>query len=240
MPETTNVEIRLPERDFSGNQLPIHKGSGDPGHSHSVCWNCEKSIEKEDICPSCVRVQPFGPERNYYDILDIPEKLLLDPRLLIAAYHEKSRTFHPDHHVGDSDKEQSITLSNTSLLNLAFRTLRDPFSRAHYFIGRIKGETGRLHRKTAMSPSDLMEIMDLKEELESTVHKGGAREAEQRLRLIVYPLEREIFDSFEKIDRLLETEGKSSGALLESLAGLESRLEKRAYLHNLLREIKGG
>ena len=242
MPETKNIGAGpIVEREI--HPLPVHQSNGTenaPDRSNSVCWNCEKSLDNEDVCPSCVRVQPFGSERDYYSILDIPEKLMLDPRLLTSAYHDKSRTFHPDHHVGDSEKEQAITLANASLVNLAFRTLRDPFTRAHYFLGRLRGETGRMHRKTVLSPGDLMEIMDLKEELESSKAKGAAKLAEQKLRQVIDPLEREIFASFERIDHLLETDGKGSAALNEFLSTLETRLEKRSYLHNLLKDLREG
>ncbi|MCL5285811.1 MAG: Fe-S protein assembly co-chaperone HscB [Nitrospirae bacterium] len=208
------------------------------GHSHSVCWNCEKSLGDEDVCPSCVRVQPFGKERDYYSILGLPVRLTLDPRLLVAAYHEKSRTFHPDHHVGDSDKEQSITLANASLVNLAFRTLRDPFLRAHYFIGHLKGEPARPNRKASLPPSDLMEIMELREELDSLLSSQGPQSAEHRLRSVIDPIERDIFDSFDTIDRLVETSEKDAASLSRALATLSERLEKRSYLQNILKEIK--
>lgn len=214
----------------------LHPDSREPGHS--ICWNCEKSLGDEDVCPSCVRVQPFGEERDYYRILGLPVKLTLDPRLLVAAYHEKSRTFHPDHHVGDSEKEQEITLANSSLVNLAFRTLRDPFLRAHYFIGHVKGEAARPNRKATLPPGDLMEIMELKEELESLLSTHGPQAAEQRLRSVMDPIERDIFDSFESIDHQLGADEKDEAALSRALATLAGRLEKRSYLQNLLREIK--
>ena len=207
-------------------------------HSHSVCWNCEKNVGDEDVCPSCVRVQPFGPERDYYSILGLPVRLALDPRLLVAAYHEKSRTFHPDHHVEDSEKEQSITLGNASLVNLAFRTLRDPFLRAHYFIGHVKGKPARPNRKAVLSSTALMEIMDLKEERDSLLSSQGPAAAEQRLRTVIDPIERDIFHSFEEIDALIEGADKESDTLSKALASLSERLEKRAYLQNLLKEVK--
>ena len=207
-------------------------------HSHSVCWNCEKNVGDEDVCPSCVRVQPFGTERDYYSILGLPVRLALDPRLLVAAYHEKSRTFHPDHHVEDSEKEQSITLGNASLVNLAFRTLRDPFLRAHYFIGHVKGEPARPNRKAVLSSAALMEIMDLKEERDSLLSSQGPAAAEQRLRTVIDPIERDIFHSFEEIDALIEGADKESDTLSKALASLSERLEKRAYLQNLLKEVK--
>ncbi len=217
-----------------GTSLPTGTRANDP----SVCWNCEKTLADEDVCPSCVKVQPFGQERDYYSILGLPGRLALDPTLLVSAYHEKSRTFHPDHHVEDSEKVQSITLSNASLVNLAFRTLRDPFQRAQYFIGHIKGEPARPNRKATLPPHVLMEIMELKEELEVLSSGKSSEKAEQRIRAIIEPLEQEIFNSFSTIDSLLEHEGPSSQNLSQALGLLSERLEKRSYLQNLFREVK--
>lgn len=228
----------MPETGASINKYPAELGHPESRQGQSVCWNCEKNLSDEDICPSCVKVQPFGSERDYFSILGIPGRLTLDPRLLVSAYHEKSRAFHPDHHVGDSNKEQSITLGNSSLVNLAFRTLRDPFLRAQYLIEKLKGDPAKPHRKPTLSPQDLMEIMELKEELESLTAEKGPAVAEQRVRTILDPLEQDIFDSFPDIDTLVESGEPQSKELIESLSTLAERLEKRSYLQNLLREIK--
>ena len=217
----------------SGSPI-LHPHHGRMEHTgRSVCWNCEKTIEDVDVCPSCVRVQPFGEARDYFRILDVPERLALDPRLLISAYHEKSRLFHPDHHVGETEKEQGIALANASLVNLAFRTLRDPFLRARYYISRKRGENGR-PKKTTLSPVVLMEIMDLREEIQSLASQGRRSEAESRVRIVLDPLEQEIYAAFDKIDALAEEKGSADS----DIDHLAERLEKRAYIQNLLAEIK--
>lgn len=219
---------------------PLHPHAH--GHDHgpdnqagrSVCWNCEKTIADEDVCPSCVRVQPFGEARNYYNILDVPERLALDPGLLTSAYHEKSRLFHPDHHVGDSEKEQEISLANASLVNLAFRTLRDPFLRARYYVARRRGEAGRPTRKASLPPAVLMEIMDLREEVQSLAGGGNLPEATARVRAVLDPLDNEIFSSFDGVDSIKE----GSPELPSALDLLSERLERRSYIQNLLAELK--
>ena len=210
---------------------PHHDGLEHSGRS--VCWNCEKTIEDVDVCPSCVRVQPFGEARDYFRILDVPERLALDPRLLISAYHEKSRLFHPDHHVGETEKEQEIALANASLVNLAFRTLRDPFLRARYYISRKRGEDGR-PKKTTLPSEVLMEIMDLREEVQSLFAQGHRSEAEGRVRSVLDPLEREIYAAFDRIDGLEDAHLPSA----PEVDRLAERLEKRAYIQNLLAELK--
>lgn len=210
---------------------PHHEGMGHSGRS--VCWNCEKTIEDVDVCPSCVRVQPFGEARDYFRILDVPERLALDPRLLISAYHEKSRLFHPDHHVGETEKEQEIALANASLVNLAFRTLRDPFLRARYYIARKRGEDGR-PKKTTLPPEVLMEIMELRDEVQSLFAQGHRSEAEGRVHSVLDPLEREIYAAFDRIDA--QEEGHTP--VPPEIDLLAERLEKRAYIQNLLAELK--
>lgn len=231
----TQVNAAPPRDHVSPFLHPHAHGHGaDNTAGRSVCWNCEKTIADEDVCPSCIRVQPFGEARNYYKILDVPERLALDPRLLTSAYHEKSRLFHPDHHVGDSEKEQEIALANASLVNLAFRTLRDPFLRARYYVARRRGEDGRPTRKATLPPAVLMEIMDLREEVQAQAGEGKLQEASARVRSVLDPLDNEIFASFEGIDSMKEVSPELSSAL----DLLSERLEKRSYLQNLLAELK--
>ena len=135
--------------------------------------------------------------------------------------------------MGETEKEQEIALANASLVNLAFRTLRDPFLRARYYIARKRGEDGR-PKKTSLPPDVLMEIMDLREEIQSLASQGRRSEAESRVRVFLDPLEQEIYAAFDKIDALAEEKGAADS----DIDHLAEWLEKRAYIQNLLAEIK--
>src|SRR6202050_4696995 len=71
---------------------------------------------------------------QFYDALGLAPKLELDPGELKKHFYERSRQWHPDHFSRASAAEQQKSLEMTSVLNDAFRTLRDPIARAEYFL----------------------------------------------------------------------------------------------------------
>ena len=80
--------------------------------------------------------------------------------------------------------------------------------------------------------------MDLKEERDALLASQGPAVAEQRLRAVIDPIEQEIYHSFEEIDALVDGSEDGREKLSKALATLSERLEKRAYLQNLLKEIR--
>ena len=71
---------------------------------------------------------------QFYDALGLAPKLALDPEELKKRFYERSRQWHPDRFSRASAAEQQKSLEMTSVLNDAFRTLRDPVARAEYFL----------------------------------------------------------------------------------------------------------
>jgi len=71
---------------------------------------------------------------QFYDALGLAPKLALDSETLKKHFYERSRQWHPDRFSRSSAEEQQKSLEMTSVLNDAFRTLRDPVARAEYFL----------------------------------------------------------------------------------------------------------
>jgi molecular chaperone HscB len=71
---------------------------------------------------------------QYYEALGLEPKLALDLEDLKKRFYERSRQWHPDRFSRSGAEEQQRALDMTAVLNDAFRTLRDPVSRAEYFL----------------------------------------------------------------------------------------------------------
>ena len=110
--------------------MSVSSAHADP----SLCWNCRETVSDADICPSCVKIQPIGRKADFYSVLGLPVRLVLESAQLTGQFHAKSRIFHPDFHQGEESGEQLISLENASMVNQAFKTLKDPFERAAYFL----------------------------------------------------------------------------------------------------------
>src|ERR1700733_9181733 len=71
---------------------------------------------------------------QFFEAIGLEPKLALDPEELKKHFYERSRQWHPDRFSRASAEEQQKSLEMTSVLNDAFRTLREPIARAEYFL----------------------------------------------------------------------------------------------------------
>ena len=68
----------------------------------------------------------------------MPRKLNLDVAALEREFYELSRKLHPDLNARADKREQEWSLEQSSLLNDAYRTLKDPIKRTQYLL-RLEG-----------------------------------------------------------------------------------------------------
>jgi molecular chaperone HscB len=141
--------------------------------------------------------------------------------------------------------EQEISLTNASRLNQAFKTLKDPFLRAAYYLSLQKPGNPVIDPKKRLTGQDLMDLMDLKEELEAEVAVGDQQKAFARLENETRVLEETIQESMQEIDRLeAPLESGSTGQSTEITEVLQKKksrlsrdLEFRKYLLSIRREL---
>src|SRR5436190_7324624 len=98
---------------------------------------------------------------KFYEALGLEPKLALDSDDLKKRFYDRSRQWHPDRFSRASSEEKQKSEEMTSMLNDAFRTLRDPVSRAEYFLR----ESGLELSKDA-PPELLEEVFELNMALE--------------------------------------------------------------------------
>lgn len=128
---------------------------------HSLCWYCKTEVGEDPLCPSCVKIQPLGPNSDYFSVMGLPPRLNIDPRVLEPIFHALSRRFHPDMYRMAAPRERMIALENSAVLNQAYRTLRDPFERAGYLLHM---ELGRETNSKDTPPQELFEeILEVQE-----------------------------------------------------------------------------
>jgi molecular chaperone HscB len=99
------------------------------------------------FCASCGKVQPPSPV-DYFTFFGMPPKLNLDVAALEKDFYELSRKLHPDLNARAGSQEQEWSLEQSSLLNDAYRTLRDPIKRTQYLL-RLEGIELEEQSKTA-------------------------------------------------------------------------------------------
>ena len=109
---------------------------------------------------------------DHFARLGLPAALDVDAGALDKAYFAQQRLWHPDRFVTKPPEERVKASTEAAALNDAYRTLKDPLSRAVYF-AELKGVELPRDGKTIDDPDLLMEAMEAREEL----HDASSTEA---------------------------------------------------------------
>ena len=166
---------------------------------------------------------------KFYEALGLEPTLSLDADDLKKRFYDRSRQWHPDRFSRGSSAEQEKALEMTAVLNDAFRTLRDPITRAEYFLK----ENGIELSKEA--PSELLEeVFELNMALEEL--RGGEDSARPQLN--------EARDRFVAMRETIDEELDSSAARYDAsrekalLDEIRATLNRRRYIRNLIKEVE--
>ena len=128
---------------------PVPKASSSlimPGGATSTCWSCG-TMRAEHFCSACGKVQPPVPV-DYFTFFGLPRKLNVDIAQLEREFYQLSRKLHPDLYSRADKREQEWSLEQSSLLNDAYRTLKDSIKRTQYLL-RLEGVELEEQSKTA-------------------------------------------------------------------------------------------
>ncbi|MDR2213611.1 MAG: Fe-S protein assembly co-chaperone HscB [Pseudomonadales bacterium] len=114
---------------------------------------------------------------NYFELLGLPEALELDRAALESAYQIQQSRWHPDQFASADAALRARAVQQTSLLNDAYRRLREPVLRAEHLLTLRGVDTERLEQHE-LEPAFLFEQMQWREELQEYLdaHDSAALE----------------------------------------------------------------
>ena len=169
------------------------------------------------FCEACGKVQPPAPV-DYFTFFGLPRKLALDVESLERDFYELSRKLHPDLNARAGSKEQEWSMEQSSLLNDAYRTLKDPVKRTQYL----------LH----------LEGVALEEQSKSATEKARVT-GEVKKQIVPPDLLEEVFELNIQLEelRMQKKTGDDDPALLEEIGTHKLELEKK--YDDLLQELQG-
>ncbi len=226
------------------------------------CWSCG-DMRAAAFCNACGHVQPPRPV-DYFSFFGLLAKLNIDPAQLEREYYTMSRRLHPDLAARYGDREQEWSLEQTSQLNDAYRTLKDPISRTEYLL-KLEGvhleeqsksatdaarESGGT-KKQVVPPELLEEVFELNMQLEEARmnKKMGEQDEDlqrdlkktkQHLQQMYDGLMAELKGYWDEWDALVDRfhAGQDISAdrakVRDKMIGL---LNRRTYIRNLLRDV---
>lgn len=201
-----------------------------------ICPHCSEDAAAVDFCSHCGRILPTPPERSYYQVLGYDREFLtMDAADLEKRFFDLSKRYHPDRFANKSSQEVQFSHEHSSAVNNAYRTLKNPISRAKYFVEKKFGSTEEKSAKVPMDMADLFfEVQDV---LDTIRDSNGSppeaavqevRDAESMLRIKIVDLEKQLDAKFSEYD------AAPQDRVLENMQDI---LSERSYIRSFLRQI---
>jgi molecular chaperone HscB len=227
------------------------------------CWSCG-DMRAAQFCRQCGKVQPPAPV-DYFTFFGLPYKLNLDTANLEREFYALSRHLHPDINAISTPEEQEWSLQQSSSLNDAYRTLKDPILRTEYLL-RLQGvrleeqstaateearRTGKA-KKQVVPPDLLEQVFELNMQLEEARMNKKMGEPDRSLELELQDTKKqlqakhdaimeELHRAWDHWDALVDRAEHGDNVLEDDRVAIRDRmlnvLNRRNYVRNLLREI---
>lgn len=196
-----------------------------------------------EVFPPEIRAQVESASPDFYALFGYPEVLGIDLEDLQEVFYARSRQLHPDRFARAGAEDRDLSLRASSLLNDAYRTLRDPLKRAEYVLSRHGFDVGQ-QRSNNVPPELLEEVFELNMSLEEL--RSGDEDARTDLeaaRANFEKMRKEIDDglsgAFARWDFACRNRSSEESSVSRAmLAEIRGSLNRRRYIQNLLRDVE--
>ncbi|KAM3573672.1 hypothetical protein VYU27_004331 [Nannochloropsis oceanica] len=177
--EHQGADLKEDGYNYENEEVSASKHNHPHTHTDELppCWACGKPTGCCNFFCACGKIQPLIGHCSYFETFGLPKSYDLDPKELERAFFELQKTMHPDRYMQKSSTEQDFSRSNSTYVNVAYRTLKDPTLRAKYLL-QLEGVRALDERSKTADPALLMEVMELREEVDES------RKPEALIRLI--------------------------------------------------------
>jgi molecular chaperone HscB len=198
--------------------------------------------------------------KDYFSVFGLRRKLNIDTAALQREFYAKSRQLHPDNFATATPEQQQWSLEQTSLLNDAFRTLKDPIERTRYLLelegvkleeqssnATVAARENGAEKKQVVPPQLLEEVFELNMQLqelkmakqmgEDSPDATELREAKERFESKLQALETELkslWNHWDAVEEKSEAGDAGRNVVRDKMVDL---LNRRSYMRNLVRDV---
>src|ERR1700730_5378563 len=242
--------------NLESKPAPVMAGQA-PGDATPRCWSCG-TMRAVHFCSACGKVQPPVPV-DYFTFFGFPRKLDLDTAALEKEFYALSRHLHPDVFGQAETQERNWSLEQSSMLNDAYRTLKDPIKRTEYLL-HLEGieleeqskqatekarATGEL-KKQVVPPDLLEEVFELNLHLEELRAQKKMGEDDPALLEEIGKAKLSLEEKYDALLNELKAEWARWDKAVDSGSGEAQRkvldrmldvLNRRNYVRNLVRDV---
>ncbi len=197
---------------------------------------------------------------DYFEFFSLPRKLNVDVPALEKQFYVLSRRLHPDRFAAKPVEEQEAALAQASLLNDAYRTLKDPIARTEYLL-KLEGveleeqsqratdaaRTSGTAKKQLIPPELLEEVFELNMQLqEMRMAKEMGDEEDPQLRKDLLTAQRSFEAMLAGVQAELQglwstwdaaTDNSDRATMDSAKSAMVVLLNRRSYVRNLVRDV---
>lgn len=196
---------------------------------------------------------------NYFEVFSLPPKLTIDTAALEKQFYKLSREYHPDRSAAKSAEEQARATEMSSLLNDAYRALKDPIRRTEYLLelegvemeeqsvkATAAAKAAGTQKKQIVPPDLLEEVFQLNMDLEEMRMTREMGDDDPMLRKNLESAKTEFEEKLAESQRTLEAlwgswdaavDSGDDGAKDAAKEEMANTLNRRSYLRNLVRDV---
>ena len=201
---------------------------------------------------------------TFFEIFSLPPHLTIDTAALEKSFYALSRKLHPDRFAARPAAEQEAALAESSRLNDAYRTLKEPIARTEYLL-KLEGieleeqssaataaaRTSGTAKKQVVPEDLLEEAFELNMQLEEMRMAKKMREDDPQLRTDLLRAQSDFDAKLAATDATLATlhtqwdaatdatDPAASDRAAQAAArdAMVALLNRRSYLRNLVRDV---
>jgi molecular chaperone HscB len=166
---------------------------------------------------------------NYFDLFEMPVKLVVDKREAHRRFIELSRKYHPDYFAQENEEMQAEMLEVSADLTKGLKIFQKPDETIKYVL-QLKGLLEE-EEKYALPPAFLMEMMEVNEALMEVDDEAGKAGIEKQ----IDNLQNDIYEPVKGI-----VEGYQEGDTTEEeLLQVKAYYYKKKYLDRIRQQLAG-
>lgn len=200
------------------------------------CWNCEKDTAGRPFCPACGKIAARPPGATLFEVFSMKPSYDVNIPALERQFRELSLQLHPDRFAQADARERRLSLEQTTALNEAYKTLKDPARRAFYLLKLHGVDMDREDSGTLkdMPAEFLEEVIELREELEGAMRKRDVTRA-QAMAVDVTSRQREALHEAADALRALREDGSNEAELVKKASHALGRVR---YFTRFLEQVE--
>ncbi|MCJ8347311.1 Fe-S protein assembly co-chaperone HscB [bacterium] len=196
------------------------------------CKSCNNTLLTPFFCSSCNIIDFEYQSDNKFEVLGLKTEYQLDRETFEDRYLILSKGTHPDKFQNLTESEKTQILNLSAQVNGSYFSLKNDLTRAQLVLDHSISNGLSLDKK-ALPPFFLMEILEIREEMdESSISEDRLEEIESQVEVLRK-------GAHQEIERLFLELTKSNDTDSNHLQSVQSKLNTISYYDRILEQIEG-